>query len=465
MPRSFIFRALPVLLAMALAGCRDATSSDTGALEVFFGEDRSLLTPADPNAPDENEEWVGWIRRSHHPIRSLTSTEFADLRFLEGVLAGKRVVQLGESSHGVREFNQAKVRLIRYLHEEQGFDVIAFESGLFECWRANGSAGDVDAHTTMRGCIFGVWHTAEVLELFEYIEETRGTSRPLILAGFDMQASGSFGTQVSRSFLNQVVSTVDPDYGSRVSALERDARGEFNALRVAGAKPGTDMTALRKYLPEYDALVAWVDANMAALTAAHGGNPERPIVLRQLAYSRRQDIEENSNPDLVQRALAREVGMANNLDVLLDRLHSGKKVIVWAHNYHIQKDRAALVPNPEAPPQDLRDFNTMGHFVHQRRGAEVYTVGLFMYRGQGAFNNREIHDIAPALPGSIESLGYRVRKKQFFLDLAGASGPGSDWARSTVILKDWGLWDFLQVPADQFDGILFVDTVNPPDYL
>ena len=45
-------------------------------------------------------------------------------------------MQLGESGHGVREFNLAKVRLIRFLHEEMGFDVLAFESGLFECWQA-----------------------------------------------------------------------------------------------------------------------------------------------------------------------------------------------------------------------------------------------------------------------------------------------------------------------------------------
>jgi len=463
MPRSSIFRALPIFAALALAGCGDATASDTSGLDVILAGDADLLTPSDPNAPEENPEWVRWIRRSHEPIRSLTSTDFEDLRFLEGVLAGKRVVQLGESSHGIREFNQAKVRLIRYLHEEQGFDVIAFESGLYECWRANEDAGEAEPLTTMRSCIFGVWHTEEVLELFEYVKETRRTGRPLILAGMDMQVSSGLGTQGAPTFAQQVLAQVDFEYGRRVSRLERDYRAEYLALRGAGAQPGPDYAPMRRFLPAYDSLIAYVDANLPALTAANGGRPERPLVLRQMAYSRRQEIEEGSNLDRIQRALAREVGMADNLDALLDRIYPGKKVMVWAHNAHIQHDRASLIP--DGPPQEIGAFNSMGHFVDERRGSELYTIGLFMYRGKGAHNDRQIYDVEPAVPGSLESLGYRVRKKQFFLDLAGAGGPGSDWARSTVVLKDWGIWDMGQVPAEQFDGILFVDTVSPPDYL
>ncbi len=463
MPRSSFFRALPVVAALALAGCRDTTASDTWTLDAILAGDVELITPADPNAPAENEEWVRWIRRGHQPIRSLTSRNYEDLRFLEGVLAGKRVVQLGESSHGIKEFNQAKVRLIRYLHEEQGFDVIAFESGLFECWRANENVGSAEPATTMRSCIFGVWHTEEVLELFEYIKETRGTSRPLILAGMDMQVSSAPGSALGHVTLQQVVGTVSPEYASRASRLERDYHTEVRALRNAGGKPGPDFAPLRRHQLAYDSLLAFVDANLAALTAAHGGKPERALVVRQLAYSRRQEIEQWSNPDPIQRALAREVGMADNLDALLDRVYPGKKVIVWAHNAHIQHDRASLIP--DGPPQEIGAFNSMGHFVDARRGGELYTVGLFMYRGRGANNDRTLYDVTPAAAGSLESLGYRVRRKQFFLDLAGAAGPGSDWARSVVQLKDWGIWDMGQVPSEQFDGILFVDTVTPPDYL
>ncbi len=153
-----------------------------------------LLAPA--AAQNGNAAWLSWARANHHPIATIHPTEsdtFDDLQFFKTVLKDRRLVQLGESGHGVAEFNHAKVRLIQFLHQQMGFDVLAFESGLFECYNASHTAAANTALATMRNCIFGVWHTNEVLPLFEYIKSTQGTARPLTLAGFDTQMSSSAG--------------------------------------------------------------------------------------------------------------------------------------------------------------------------------------------------------------------------------------------------------------------------------
>ena len=68
------------------------------------------------------------------PLRSIDpdDEDFADLAPLAAVLSGVRVVQLGEQSHGDGAAFFAKARLIRYLHRELGFTVLAFESGLWD---------------------------------------------------------------------------------------------------------------------------------------------------------------------------------------------------------------------------------------------------------------------------------------------------------------------------------------------
>ena len=67
-------------------------------------------------------------REHAYRIKSITpvhedieSNSFTDLDMLKPLLQDKRIVFLGESSHGVAEFNLAKTRLIQFLHKEMGY--------------------------------------------------------------------------------------------------------------------------------------------------------------------------------------------------------------------------------------------------------------------------------------------------------------------------------------------------------
>src|SRR5690606_1065578 len=122
------------------------TEQDAQSTSLQIAGEDPLLTNAQmrtepvPYLPEVRSAWGEWVRSNYHPIRSLTSGDFSDLEFLGPLLRGKRVVQLGENGHGVAEFNSVKVRLIKYLHRDLGFDLVAFESGIWDCWVANGSA-------------------------------------------------------------------------------------------------------------------------------------------------------------------------------------------------------------------------------------------------------------------------------------------------------------------------------------
>ena len=143
----------------------------------------------DPH-PEINKLWLNWIKTNSNEIKSLDSDDFSDLKFLPNYLQNKKIIQLGESTHGAKEFNKMKVRLIKYLHQELNFNVLAFESSVFACFYAYANKLDEGPTKLMRNSIFGVWYTEEVKELFSYIIETQKTKNPLILVGFDIQPSG-----------------------------------------------------------------------------------------------------------------------------------------------------------------------------------------------------------------------------------------------------------------------------------
>ena len=101
-------------------------------LPVFVG---FFLVACDSSSPTEQDEpaEVEWLEDNASPISvSPSVTDFSDLAGFRDAIGSSRVVLLGEQSHGDGTTFLAKTRLIQFLHQELGFDVLAFESGLFD---------------------------------------------------------------------------------------------------------------------------------------------------------------------------------------------------------------------------------------------------------------------------------------------------------------------------------------------
>ena len=103
-------------------------------------------------------EWVAYVQAQAHPLQSIDplNTDYSDLAFLAPLLQGRNIVELGESGHGVAEFSQTKIRLIKYLHEQLGYDVMAFESSILSTYLANEQASQLTPTAFMQDSIFAV---------------------------------------------------------------------------------------------------------------------------------------------------------------------------------------------------------------------------------------------------------------------------------------------------------------------
>ena len=62
--------------------------------------------------------------------------ELQDHAQLRALFQGKEIVMLGEQTHGEGTAFETKIKLIKYLHKELGFDLLLFESGFYSCAKA-----------------------------------------------------------------------------------------------------------------------------------------------------------------------------------------------------------------------------------------------------------------------------------------------------------------------------------------
>ena len=407
-------------------------------------------------AQNDTAAWIAWTRANHFPIASIVSTpqdDFTDLRFFKDVIGERRLVQLGESGHGVGQFDSAKVRLIKFFHEQMGFDVIAFESSIYECFAANTNVTNpVDM---LQRSIFTVWATEEVLPLFDYIQATQRSDHPLLLAGFDTQISSPRGFADRPAFLRRVIAAIDSGYADEVASFDTTF---VNALRGTRSDPAKwdESEAF------YDRLDQFFREHHDELVEAFPGDPT-PLVAERAAYSMvryiRQLRAQAARPTDVGPEGAgaiRDAGMAENVTVLARDVYPDRKILIWAHNFHI---RYANASTTSIQP-------TMGAVVAERFRPDLYTIGLYMNSGSAAYNDRTIYLINPAISGSMEWVLANTGPAALFVDfLQQGQEQGNGWMFQPVYTREWGTSPLTLVPREQYDGVLLIDRVTPPNYL
>ncbi len=414
-------------------------------------------------AQSSGAEWIAWARDHSYPIAAtapFTDDDYADLQFFKQVIGDRRLVQLGESGHGVGQFDSAKVRLVKFFHEQMGFDVIAFESSIYECFAANAEAARANTAgaTVMIDSIFSVWWSQQTLPLFDYLVRTQSTERPLTLAGFDSQFSSSRGVAQRPDFLKRVVAVVDETYAEQVFS--------FDSAFVVGLRSNATAYARlheKDLLDGYSRLEQFLHDRREPLAKAFGSDPA-PLIAERTAHSMveyvRQIVASADRPSDVSDSgggAIRDAAMADNLAFLLRELYPDKKILVWAHNFHIRHDNTATASNAQ---------RTMGSFTVQQFRDDLYTIGLYMNRGLAAFNDRTIYTISAAPAESLEWVLFNVGPPAVFVDfLHQTSEAGNDWIFKPLFTREWGLYPVFMAPRDQYDGVLFIDMVTAPAYL
>ncbi|MGF7048265.1 erythromycin esterase [Paenibacillus sp. DS2015] len=451
------------LTISVIGGTLFTNSSVYATAEVVPGKVTEVRT-----AGEAIHEWESWTAEHAYKLESIQPVDdqegagqFKDLDMLKPLLHDKRIVFLGESSHGVSEFNLAKTRLIQFLHQEMGYNVLAFESSLGNTSLAYGKSVAQSAEQTMKESIFGVWWTKETLPLFDYIKTSQKTEQPLTLTGFDMQLQYPL---LDGKWLND----------DKLSLRLQEAEEKLSEYSV-----GTDLTAYRKekahLIQVYKDVIksTQTESSQALLKKLYPNNPQLPVLLERSLNDRIHvakeyvEISIKSSMGMVEGDFTgflksmewRDKAMLDNLIWLATDVYPTEKFIVWAHNDHIRKEQSEVMGSPY-PVQ------MMGEMLPDEMKKYSYVLGLYAASGQTADNMGEIHDVLPLEPGTVESILSAGGSPYTFIDLRYRNNErGNSWMFEPRYSYSWGMIPESLVARDQYDGILLIDDVTPPHYL
>jgi erythromycin esterase len=392
------------------------------------------------------------LKKAVVAVRSIdpADTDFTDLAGVRAAVGEARIVLLGEQTHGEGTTFQAKIRLIKFLHEKMGFDVLAFESGFYDCakiWENVQAGGRVPDEVV--GSLFYMYATSvQMADLFGYVQGELPSKRPLVLTGFESQHTGQKSKTLlfddfERFLRKQFPAALDPDFElfRRVSVATFGSR-DYRPSIVDQERFFAKLNALKKLL--YD------DSKVSDSLTSRAGFWYQVVCSIESQSSRYwQLVHENE-------VSVRDLQMAKNLIWLAEKAYSGKKIIVWAHNVHIAKGLTTL--GGKFAADDGSAFVPMGATIHRYFGSRAYCVGFT--GGEGSYMNyvdSKIIDVPAPMAGSVEAQLAATGDAYGFIDYRHA--PKSLRQSIPGDLADYG-------PAkgewpEVFDGLFFIDKVSP----
>ncbi|MDP5158068.1 MAG: erythromycin esterase family protein [Flaviramulus sp.] len=387
-----------------------------------------------------------WIKENTSELKTISGYDFSAIK---KAIGDKQIVALGESTHGSGTFYNLKSELVRYLHKDMGFKVLAMESGLGDTFLAYENIDTLSSKQLRNFSVFGNFRANEANGLFDYLKSQSNTKWPLQYVGYDTQASSEFLFTKLKIILKEFDKELSDSLSTRMFSYQRSYgfgsnNDSINYLKHRDIFVETSNTA-RRYLEKYkDSIISKHKLNKTSYQ----------VMVRSLSmFSASYNL---SYADRWEGFGIRDSLMVENLKWLLKEVYPNKKVIIWAHNGHVEKGA-----------MENGYMKTMGQFLKEQHPKDYYTIGLFANSGVSyQFWTKSTIPIEPTDSTFIEHRLISSGKNTPFLDLSRhVKTNNNGWIFESIQafeLENGGIIRF--VPAKRFDAYIVVKESNAPTY-
>lgn len=430
------------------------------------------------------ETEIDWLKNNSQSLRSIDPKDenFDDLEFLIPILEGKNIVMLGEEAHSFAHTFAAKSRLVKFLHQRLGFNVLAFEINGFPLYEASQEIkkpSDKLSPTQKR--LYPFWSQATATqELFTYLENNKSIQ----VTGFDIQGFAWSPLQAMENMLRESNSEIlsYKNYDRFVTLFKTYYSQPINTLKIS----------------EYALLNMFLDDILYENKLKDSLKQEDKIIVKALEnfkdHLRNRVVGEATSYHMMgdlkpkdslfgflgdTRSMGainrRDEQMAKNIRWLKKELYPKEKIIVWAASAHTMYDRQDMKKDlPKDFPfysRFLYGYNYLNMGTHLKRmyADKIYSIGFSPVSGiidhSTSKNYNSLQDVSRE-PNSIEEKLMSIKGNYFYMNFTNnrADLPKELFNENTTsnILGIMGIHGDI---SKFFDGILFMKDVTPIKYI
>lgn len=395
---------------------------------------------------------------------------------LDEIVGDARIVLIGESSHGTREFYEARAEITKWLIQEKGFCAVAAEADWPDAYRVNryvrGRSNDASADDALKGFErfpAWMWRNTTVRDFTAWLRAHNAGCR-----ADGRREAGFYGLDLyslHRS-MHEVIGyleNVDPAAAQRAreryACFDHTGADDGQAYGFAAAF-GAGMSCERQVVEQL------VELQRSGLQYARRDG----LLAEDELFYAQQNAQTVRNAEVYYRSMfgsrvsswnLRDQHMFETLKALRAHLHQHDgepaRIVVWAHNSHVGDARATEVGSDGQL--------TLGQLVREGYAEQAVLIGFTTYSGTvtaasewGALAERKV--VRPALNGSVEELLHEVDRPEFLVS-ALVSREAAEPLDTVRLSRAIGVIyqpaterqsHYYHVrPGDQYDAIIHID--------
>lgn len=297
-----------------------------------------------PRLTDPTKKELEWLKNNVHPLTTYdpNAKSNEDLSILDSLIGNAHVVALGEVTHGSSEIFQMKHRIIKYLAENEDFDIFSIEANMPEAYKLNDYIIEGTGNPTelIKGMHFWTWRTNEVLDMVKWMRLHNASQQNIKFTGFDIQYY-NLSIKVLQDALKNDFTRME-DLADIKRILDINAEQHRNS-RMGTISEGNKAISKVKLTDVRDAIT----------------NLNISKVNMDWLFQNVRIIEQY----IAKTIFTRDKFMAENL-LWIKSQNQGSKIVIWAHNAHIQ-----------------RTMHGMGNFLSDSLTNDYVSIGFAFNRG------------------------------------------------------------------------------------
>lgn len=285
--------------------------------------------------------------------------EITDLYFLKEELKDVQVVMLGENTHFDGNVFEMKTKIVQYLHQEMGFTTIAFESGIYDLWKAQKSISEgQNVKEALSNSLFSIW--AKRNEFQNFIEYYNQNKKDLKIFGFDYQITGNNG--------NVLLAKDVFEYAKKINHKIKFKQEDFELLLESVTNSGMFDEEDISY-EQFKIELSYFKTKISQQKDSEEKFYWNQIVKSLLELGHDAFVKEEilSTFSTTSYDNIRDKQMADNLMAYL-RQNPEAKIICWGANAHFVNNMSSI------NEPILKEFVPMGSYIKKELKNKVYSL-------------------------------------------------------------------------------------------